>query len=126
MNLQNILSITEARKNLFKIADQAQRNSAKFLLTERGKPKVVMMSASEFDSWQETLEIIEDFPNLKKDIREFEKDLGNNKPRDYTTLEEILAKDGLTLISKNGRENEISNKIQAKGRKRTRKITAKK
>ncbi|MEA3273436.1 MAG: type II toxin-antitoxin system Phd/YefM family antitoxin [Patescibacteria group bacterium] len=126
MNLQNILSITEARKNLFKIADQAQKNSTKFLLTKRGKPKAVVMSAGEFDSWQETLEIMKDFPDLNKDIKKFEKDFKNNKLHNYTTLEEILAKDGLTLISKNGRENAISNKIQTKGRKRARKITAKK
>lgn len=126
MNLQNVLSITEARKNLFKIADQAQKSSTKFLLTERGKPKAVMMSANEFDSWQETLEITEYFPNLKKDIKEFEKDLKGNKLNNYTTLEEILAKDSLALISKNGGENEISNKIQGKSRKRAHKIASKK
>ena len=74
MSLANTLSITEARGNIFNIADEAQKRGVHFTLTEHGRPKAVLMSADEFESWQETLEVIAEFPDLKKDIKEAEND----------------------------------------------------
>lgn len=39
-----------------------------YTLTDKGRPKAVVMSAEEFESWAETLEVMRDFPNLDKDI----------------------------------------------------------
>ena len=96
MTLKNILSVTEARNNLFKIIDQAQKSSAYFILTERGRPKAVIMSAEEFDSWQETIEIMGD-SKLMKEIKSADEDY---RKGNYVTMEEVLAKEGFVLADK--------------------------
>lgn len=85
MNTQNTLSITNARKNIFELAEKVQKPGIRFTLTENGCPKVVMMSADEFDSWQETMEIMSD-PELMKDIKEAEKEYERGE---YITWEEM-------------------------------------
>jgi prevent-host-death family protein len=97
MDTKTTLSISQARKEIFRIAEKVQRPSTYYTLTENGKPKAVVLSAEEFESWQETLEINRIFPNLAKDIKAAEKDL---KAKKYTTLEEVLSKEGFILASK--------------------------
>lgn len=95
--LNNTISITEARKNIFKIAENVQKANTFYTLTEDGRAKAVIMSAEEFDSWQETMEVMRDFPDLKKDIEEAERDY---KKGDYITLDELLAKEGYVVADK--------------------------
>lgn len=89
MNSKTTLSITEARKQLFALAQKAQQSGLHYTLTEKGKAKVVLMSADEFESWQETLEVMQDFPNLKKTIKKVEKDYRNKLYKNYKTLAEL-------------------------------------
>ena len=93
------LSISEARKKIFQISDQVQRPNIYITLTENGRPKVVLMSAEEFASWQETLEVMNDFPDLKDDIVEVEDDLKSGKVKKYSSLEDILKNEGYVLAS---------------------------
>lgn len=97
MDSKTTLSISEARKKIFKIAKNVQRPSTYYTLTEKGKPKAVVLSAEEFESWQETLEVIRVFPNLEKDVKNAVKDYKNKK---YSTLEKILLKEGFVLAGK--------------------------
>ena len=92
MNIKNTISISEARKNIFEIANDVQSPSNIYTLTENGRPKVVLMSADEFESWMETLEINSFFPNLKKDINDFEEDYKINKEENYISLDDIIKK----------------------------------
>ncbi len=92
MNAKNTISISEARKNIFEIANDVQSPSNIYTLTENGRPKVVLMSADEFESWMETLEVNSFFPNLKKDINNFEKDYKINKGKNYVSLEDVIRK----------------------------------
>lgn len=96
-NMQNIISITQARKDIFKIADKVQKENTYYTLTEHGKAKAVIMSAEEFDSWMETMEVMKIFPDLEKDIEKAEQDY---KKGNYVTLEEVLKKEGYVLSSK--------------------------
>jgi len=67
MNTKTTLPISEARgKNFSKIVDEIQKMGAYYTITDKGRPKAVIMSAEEFESWQETLEVQKMFPNLKK------------------------------------------------------------
>lgn len=91
MNSKTTLSISEARKKIFEIGDEVQKPNVHFTLTEKGKPKMVIMGVEEFESWQETLEVIKDFPNLKEEIEEAHKDFERG---DYLTLDELLAQEG--------------------------------
>ena len=96
MSIKNVISITEARNNFFKIIDQIQKSGAYFTLTERGRSKAVVMSAEEFDSWQETVEIMSD-SKLMKEIKSADEDY---KKGNYVTMEEVLAKEGFVLADK--------------------------
>lgn len=89
MNYKTTISITEARTKLFKIANEVQNSSVFYTLTQRGLPKVIMMSADEFESWQETLEVKNFFPDLKNDIKEAKKDYQSGN---YVTLDKLAAK----------------------------------
>ncbi len=76
MNSKTTLSISEARKKIFQIAEDVQKPATYYTLTENGKPKVVIMSAEEFESWAETLEILSDpkaLCKIKKVEDEFKK-----------------------------------------------------
>ena len=69
MDTKTTLPISEARKKIFKIAEDVQEPSRHYTLTEKGRPKAVIISADEFESWQETLEIMREFPDLKKILK---------------------------------------------------------
>jgi len=97
MNTKTTLSISEARKKIFEMAKKVQKPSTHYILTEKGKPKVAFMSAEEFESWQETLEVLRDFPNLEKNIKKAKREY---KRGDYSTLESVLSKEGFVLASK--------------------------
>ena len=94
MNTKTTLPISEARKKIFEIAEKVQKPSTYYVLTERGRPKAVFISAEEFESWQETLEVVNDFPNLKKDIAKAEKEYKQGK---HLSLEDVLSKEGFIL-----------------------------
>lgn len=110
MNTKTTISISEARAKIFDIADNVQKASNYYTLTERGKPKAVIVSAKEFESYLETLEAIKDFPCLEKDIKEAERDLKEGK---VFTLEEVLAENGFVVSDKN-----VSNNLRKACKKR--------
>lgn len=114
MDPKKTISTTDARKNIFKLTDEVQKPGVHYILTERGRAKAVLMSAEEFDSWRETLEVMEIFPNLKEDIREAEKEF---KHGDYITLEELLEKEGYVLKEKAKKEYEMSSGSTEEGTK---------
>ena len=85
MEAKNFISISEARAKIFKIASEVQKPSRYFVITEKGKPKMVLMSADEFDSIMETMDILSD-PNILNDIKKAEEEFKNGE---YLTLEEF-------------------------------------
>lgn len=117
--MKTIISISEARKNIFKIADDIQKTGSHYILTENGRSKVVIISSQEFDSWVETLEVIKDFPGLEKDIKEADSDYKTGKYKNYPTLDEILAKEGYIFADKVSKKYDIPTKIKNKRKKRT-------
>ncbi len=54
------LPLTEARKDLSKLIDEVSTIHEHITITRQGKPAAVVMSADEFESWHETLEILDD------------------------------------------------------------------
>jgi len=95
MKNANVLSITDARKDIFNIAKAVQKPGTVFTLTEKGKPKVVMMSAEEFESMIETIEVMHQFPDLKKSVAEAEKEYREGRT---INLSDLLAEEGYQLI----------------------------
>ncbi len=74
MNREIVLPISEVRKRMFQIVREVQKSNTYYVLTEEGRSKIVIMSVEEFESWQETLEVMRDFPNLERDIKKAERE----------------------------------------------------
>lgn len=117
MDIRRTVPISEARKRIFEIADEVQQPDAYYILTENGKPKVVILSIEEFESLLETVEVIQEFPNLQKDIAEAQ---AQYKRGEYTALEEILARQGYVLADKGRQKYEVSRRHSRKSSKKTR------
>lgn len=115
MRAKTTLPITEARKKIFDLANNVQKPGIYYTITEGGKPKAVLMSADEFDSWQETLEVMRDFPDLKEDVKKAEKEY---KKGDYVTFDEILAKEGYVLADKSKKKYGVRSRRSKKNSKK--------
>ncbi|HLD26657.1 MAG TPA: type II toxin-antitoxin system Phd/YefM family antitoxin [Patescibacteria group bacterium] len=116
MNTKNTLSITEARKRIFEIADAVQKPDCFYVLTEKGKPKAVIISAEEFESWKETLEVIEQFPDLDKDIAQAHNDYTEGN---CIVFDEYLRGEGYMISDKGKKKYEISHSSIKKSKKKS-------
>ncbi len=121
MDTKTTLSISEARKKIFKIAEEVQMPNKVYTLTEKGRPKAVIMSAEEFESWRETLEVMREFPNLRKDTEETDKAIKSGEYKNWITLDGLLKEYGYVLADKGKNKYDVSIKNRAKGKKTARK-----
>ncbi len=99
MDNNKTMSISEGRKRIFEILEEVQKPGVHYTFTEKGKSKGVLMSAEEFDSLQETLEILSDPMIAKKiELAEAEYQRGN-----YVTWsefkKELHAKDRANIVA---------------------------
>lgn len=117
MDIKTTLSISEARKKIFEIADEVQKPNTHYMLTENGRPKMVLMSASEFESWQTTREVVREFPHLKKDIKTAD---DSYRDGEYIILGKLLAAEGFVLADKGTQKYGIPSSHTKKWAKRTR------
>jgi antitoxin YefM len=62
------ITATSARQNFFQVLETAGKPGMSITITREGNPSVVLMSADEFEGWQETLEILSD-PTLLRAIK---------------------------------------------------------
>ncbi len=56
--MSKTISLKEARNRFSTIVDKVDRLSERYVVTKNGSPKAVVMSADEFESWTETLELL--------------------------------------------------------------------
>lgn len=119
MDTKTTLPISEARKKIFEIAEKVQRPNTHYTLTENGHPKAVIMSAEEFESWAETLEVIRDFPDIKKDVKEADAAFKSGAYKSWTTLEDLLAKEGFVVADKTKNKYGVSPLPKTKRRKKS-------
>lgn len=88
MSVATTISITEGRKRLFDIAEEVQIPGRHYTFTDKGRPKTVMISADEYETLIETLEVMRDFPQISTDIKEIKADIKNGKYKNYLNWEE--------------------------------------
>ena len=91
MRHMKTLPLTEARKDLSKIIDEVSNVHEHVTITRQGKPAAVVMSADEFESWRETIEILDD-PEAIAAIRRGVRDVKAGRVR---PLEEVLKRLGV-------------------------------
>ncbi len=58
--MAKIVPFTEARSNLTELLDDVEDRHEHVLITRNGRPSAVILSANEYESLEETLEILED------------------------------------------------------------------
>ncbi len=79
------ISATAARANFYDLIDEVATSGKRVGITNKGETKVVLMSVSELESWEETNEILAD-KKLMKDLRQSEKDIKEGR---YITFEQL-------------------------------------
>ena len=79
------LPITKAREQLTTLVEKADKLLDEYVITVNGVPSAVLISASEYDSWKETLDILSD-QKLLKAIKKGEEDLKEGK---FITFEQL-------------------------------------
>lgn len=83
--MTHTLTITKARQELPTLIDRASKRMDDYIITVNGIPAAIIMSVAEYESWQETNEILAD-SHLMRSIRKGEEDIKNGK---FITLEEL-------------------------------------
>lgn len=116
MNSKRTLPISEARKRIFELADEVQKPGFHYTFTEKGRPKAVLMSAEEFESWQETVEVMHEIPDLKRRVKQAEAEY---KRGEFITLEALMAKQGFVVADKSKKKYAVSTSGVKKRAKRT-------
>ena len=83
------LSITKAREELTTLVHNANSKLDEYVITVNGSPAAVLISATEYDSWKESIEILSD-PTLVKAISEAEKDIVKGNIYDWDKVKKEL------------------------------------
>ena len=86
--VETTIPASRARKELFGMLEKIS-GGLRYTITQNGYPKAVVLSADEFESWVETLEVASEFPDLLQDIKKARTEY---KKGDYITLEDLLKK----------------------------------
>jgi prevent-host-death family protein len=89
--MSKYVTATKARKMFFRLLDEAKTPGVPVTITVDGLPKVVMMSAEEYEGWLETLEIMSD-PDLVAAIREGMEDIKKGRTISYSQLRKELSR----------------------------------
>ncbi|MFA5386741.1 MAG: type II toxin-antitoxin system Phd/YefM family antitoxin [Candidatus Paceibacterota bacterium] len=118
MNIKNTLSITEARKKIFDIADDVQKPGSYYTFTENGRPKAVLMSAEEFESWQETLEVMKDFPELDLDAAAADQAVKTGEFRNWATLADMKQRYQMAVADKPNKKYGVHSARKPQSRKK--------
>lgn len=88
------LPITKAREELTTLVDNASKKMDEYIITVNGIPAAVIISASEYESWKETNEILAD-KSLMEAIKKGEKEIKEGKMEDWEEVKKKLKIDAL-------------------------------
>ena len=80
------LSLSEAKAKLSGLVDEVSRRDEEVVITKNGRPAAVLVSADEYESWQETLAVRAD-AGLMRDIKRGLTALKARKAKLYTLQE---------------------------------------
>jgi len=66
INMKKTFSVSKLRPNLLKVVNDAQRLGEEFFITKNGEPMAVIVGYDEWESWDETMEIMADRRALRR------------------------------------------------------------
>ncbi len=117
MDVKRTISISEARKRIFDIAEEVQAPHRVYTLTADGKPKAVIMSAEEYESWVETMEVLRDCPDILERSAEVDKAIRTGDWSKFTTLEQLEKEWGFVVAEKPTKKYVVSSRNRGKSKK---------
>ncbi len=85
-----VVPFTDARATLSELLDLVEREQEHVVITRNGKPVAIVMSADEWESWEETIEVLSD-PELMAALARSEEDV---KAGRLVDLDDVLEKQG--------------------------------
>jgi prevent-host-death family protein len=83
------LSVKEARSQFSTIVERAWRLSERVIVTKNGAPKAVVMSADEFESWIETMELLSN----PKAVKALKQGIKEAKSWKLTSFKDVFGED---------------------------------
>lgn len=91
-SMTKTLPITKARNELPELVRRVATRLDEYVITVKGVPQAVLMSAAEYESWKETDEILAD-KEFMKGIREGEEDIKKGRVFDWEDVKRELKLD---------------------------------
>jgi antitoxin YefM len=85
--LMRVLPLSEVKMKLSELVNIVERRDEEITITRNGKPVAMLISKDEYESWKETVKILQD-AELMQEIREGIKALRRTKKR--YTLDELF------------------------------------
>lgn len=120
MNTKTIISISEARKRIFELAEEVQSPHKVYTLTADGKPKAVLMSAEEYESLIETLDIMQQCPDILDRFAESKRAFKTGDFSNFVAWEDVKKEWELsTVAEKSKKQYGVSRTNRKKSKKRT-------
>lgn len=121
MNTKTTISISEARKRIFDIAEEVQSPHKVYTLTADGKPKAVIMSAEEYESLMETLDVMQECPDILDRLDESEKAFKTGEYKNWSTLDDLKREWGMAVkvAEKPKKKYDVHNNSRKAGKKGT-------
>lgn len=120
MDIKTTISISEARRRIFDIAEEVQAPNKVYTLTSGGKPRAVIISAGEYESMLETMEVERIFPDLDEEITETKRALRTGDYKKWPTLRDLEKDWGFAVAEKAEKKYGIRSTNKTKGKKRSR------
>jgi len=80
---------TEARATLSELLDYVQAQQDHVVITRNGKQVALLMSMNEWESWEETLEVLQD-EELLGDLRKSDEDVRAGRVHDWDEVKRDL------------------------------------
>jgi prevent-host-death family protein len=89
-DVAKVVPFTDARATLSELLDLVEREQEHVIITRNGKPVAIVMSTDEWESWEETIEVLSD-PELMAALARSEEDV---KAGRLVDLDDVLEKHG--------------------------------
>ena len=74
LDMARVVPFTDARATLSDLLDLVENEQEHVIITRQGKPVAIVMSVAEWESWEETIDVLSD-PQAIEALRESEEDV---------------------------------------------------
>ena len=92
LDMARIVPFTDARATLSDLLDLVENEQEHVIITRQGKPVAIVMSVAEWESWEETIDVLSD-PQAMEALRESEDDVKAGRVVDLGAVKRDLGLD---------------------------------